>query len=264
MAITIFENIQEELRIDAETGVGYCSIRGAATIAGVDESTLREQFKSAGLEPSKLAESLVEKGFEGAELASFAQTGIPDLALAVILEYYAMYAGRHCNPTARVAYDSFAAIGIRTVIQNACRYEELVKQAIALPPSDVRLYNMIETLKFLEIDVHDPRFKRGLQGLVVNMLGIAQPTLSPDTMVYLGVVDKAEELGYPIALVNRFRSQLGKYVASIVASIGLPSREEKRLCNGMHRSINVYLDSPELSVAVREFMDAKVLAAAES
>ena len=258
MSITIFENIQKELRIDAVTGVGYCSIRGAATIAGVDQESVRKALKTgADLEPSKLAESLVEKGFKGADLTAFVQTGIPDLALAGILEYYAMYAGRYCNPTARAAYSSFAAIGIRTVIQNVCNHTT-APTPVALPPAAVQLHNMVEALKFLEVDVQNPRFKQGLQDLAVNMLGIAQPSLSGSATVYLGVAEKAQELGYPIGLVTQFRSQLGKYVASI----GLPSQKEKRLCHGTQRPINVYLDSPELSVAVCEFMDAKTLATA--
>ena len=224
MSITIFENIQKELRIDAATGVGYCSIRGAATIAGVDESTLREHFKSAGLEPSKMAESLVEKGFEGAGLTAFAQTGIPDLALAGILEYYAIDAGRYCNPTARAAYKSFAAIGIRTVIHNVCKHEEPVPTPIALPPVAVQLHNMVEALKFLEIDVQNPRFKQGLKDLAVNMLGIAKPSLPAPATVYLGVVEKAQELGYPVALVDQFRSQLAKvpHVCRRSGSVRIP------------------------------------------
>ena len=258
MAITIFENIQKELRIDAATGMGYCSIRGAATIAGVEHSSLVRCFQGGALEPSKLAESLMEKGFEGGALAEFPKTGIPDLALAGILEYYAIDAGRYCNPTARAAYKTFAAIGIRTVIQNVCKHEDPVPAPIALPPVAVQFHNMVSSLQAIGLDLSNPRFNQGLQDLAVNMLGIAQTTLSPATTVYLGVVEKAEGLGYPIGLVNQFRSQLGKYVASI----GLPSQKEKRLCNGTQRPINVYLDSPELSEAVCEFMDAKTLATA--
>ena len=134
-----------------------------------------------------------------------------------------------------------------------------VPTPIALPPVAVQVSNLADALKFFDIDTSNPRFKQGLQDIVLNTLGIGQQAISsaPAT-VYLGVVEKAQELGYPIALVDQFRSQLGKYVASI----GLPSQKEKRLCNGTQRPINVYLDSPELSIAVCEFMDAKTLATA--
>ena len=260
MSITIFENIQSELRVDPVTGIGYCSIRGAARIAGVDQNGLARNFRGEDLEPSKLAESLMDKGFKGEDLALFAQTGIPDLALAGILEYYAIDAGRYCNPTARAAYKTFASIGIRTVIQNVCKHEASLPASIALPSVDpIDAVNALAvSLKFFDIDISNPRFKQGLQDIVLNKLGIAQLSLPGSVTVYLGVAEKAQELGYPIGLVTQFRSQLGKYVASI----GLPSQKEKRLCNGTQRPINVYLDSPELSVAVCEFMDAKTLATA--
>ncbi len=129
---------------------------------------------------------------------------------------------------------------------------------IALPPAAVQLHNMVSSLQAIGLDLCNPRFKQGLQDLAVNMLGIAQSSLPGTATVYLGVAEKAEELGYPTGLVTQFRSQLGKYVASI----GLPSKKEKRLCNGTQRPLNVYLDSPELSEAVCEFMDAKTLATA--
>ena len=258
MPITIFENIQKELRIDAATGVGYCSIRGAARICGVDEQALRKSLKTgADFIASKMVQSLIAQGFEGADFIEFSVSGIPDSALALIVHYYAIEAGARCTDEARAALLAFTAIGIRTVIQNVCNHAP-TPTPNALPPSDVRLHNMVSSLQAIGLDLSNPRFQQGLQDLAVDMLGIARPALPAATTVYLGVVEKAQELGYPIALVDRFRSQLGKYVASI----GLPSQKEKRLCNGTQRPINVYLDSPALSVAVCEFMDAKTLATA--
>ena len=130
--LSTFDQIKKELRIDSATGVGYCSIRGAARIGGIDESSLRESFQSAGLAPSKLAQRLTAQGFEGAGLAQFSESGIPDIALAIVLEYYAFHAGRYCNGQARAAYLSFGAIGIRTVIQKACGKPESDQTIAAL------------------------------------------------------------------------------------------------------------------------------------
>ena len=190
-----------------------------------------------------MVQSLIAQGFEGADFIRFSVFGIPDSALALIVHYYAIDAGARCTDEAKAALLAFTAIGIRTVIQNVCKHEAPAPTPIALPPADIRLTSLVEALKFLEIDVQNPRFKQGLQDLAVDMLGIAQPSLPGTAITYLGVVEKAQELGYPIGLVTQFRSQLGKYVASI----GLPSQKEKRLCNGTQRPINVYLDSPELS-----------------
>ncbi|MCY6492134.1 hypothetical protein [Leptolyngbya sp. GGD] len=41
----------------------------------------------------------MDAGFESAELADFAQKGIPDRALAIIVEYYALEASQ-CRTTA--------------------------------------------------------------------------------------------------------------------------------------------------------------------
>lgn len=56
--------------------------------------------------------------------------------------------------------------------------------------------------------------------------------------------------------MTKHRSQLGKFVATF----DLERKQEKRLCNGTHREINLYLDCDDLRSAIAEFMDAKVLA----
>ncbi|NJL09357.1 MAG: hypothetical protein HC908_01500 [Calothrix sp. SM1_7_51] len=64
-----------------------------------------------------MAKKLVESGFVAGELTTWASTGIPDIGVAVILEYYAFDAGRYCKEQARRVYKAFAAIGIRTWMQ---------------------------------------------------------------------------------------------------------------------------------------------------
>ena len=129
---------------------------------------------------------------------------------------------------------------------------------IALPPVAVQVANLADALKFFDIDTSNPRLKQGLQDIVLNTLGIAQTSLPGSASVYLGVAEKAERLGYPVGLVTKHRSALGKYVKAS----GLESVKEERLCNGTARPINVYLDCHELTIAVCEFMDAKTLATA--
>lgn len=74
--------------------------------------------------------------------------------------------------------------------------------------------------------------------------------------IWLGVSERAEQLGYAVDLVTKNRSQLGKYVAAC----GLQMVKENRLCNGTQRPINLYLLCDKLDRAITEFMDAKVLA----
>jgi hypothetical protein len=68
-----------------------------ARLAGVDDSGLVRSFQAAEQNPSKLVEMLINTGLEGADILRFPKTGIPDEAVAVILEYYAMHAGKRCT-----------------------------------------------------------------------------------------------------------------------------------------------------------------------
>ena len=89
--VRIPDEIRNEFRIGAD-GKAFVSIRGAARIADVDHKALTKAFKTAGdINPSKLAQTLTESGFEPGD---FPETGIPDIALAIILKYYAFKANR--------------------------------------------------------------------------------------------------------------------------------------------------------------------------
>lgn len=137
---------------------------------------------------------------------------------------------------------------------------ELNKEPLptTLPPADIRVTNLIGSLTALGIELTNPRIKQGLQDLTLDLLGITTKSL-PSAVpidIWTGVAERAEELGYAPGLVVQYRSQLGKYVKSF----SLESKQEKRLCNGTQRPINIYKVSDELDSAIKEFMDAKVLA----
>ena len=239
--INAFENIQSELRVDPVTGIGYCSIRGAARIAGVSHVALINSFKTSGdFIPSKMVQTLVTHGFECGNFVEFSAGEIPDSALALIVHYYATSAGARCTSEAKAALLAFTSVGIRSVIQDITGYRQAVSvpTPIALPPSDIRLTNMVSSLQAIGVDLLNPRLKQGLQDLAVEMLGIGQTSLPGSAAVYLGVAEKAERLGYPVGLVVKNRSALGKYVKAS----GLESVKELRSCNGTDRPINLYED----------------------
>lgn len=85
MSLALIEEIKTEFRIN---DMGQCtvSIRGAARIVGVNHTTLVRQFKGGALELSKLTEKLAGIGLKG---GAFLDSGIPDIALSAIIEYYA-------------------------------------------------------------------------------------------------------------------------------------------------------------------------------
>jgi len=131
-------------------------------------------------------------------------------------------------------------------------------QQAQLPPADIRIVSLLGSLKDLGVDLDNPRFNQHIQDFVLNkILGVA-PSLDEAKEQWAGVAEVAEEMGYPIALITRHRSPLGKFVAAF----DLTRKSEKRFCNGQNRSINLYLVCDELKSAIAEFMDAKVLSTA--
>ena len=99
-----------------------------------------------------------------------------------------------------------------------------------------------------------------MQDLTLNILGVTQPQLPGTGDRWLGVAEKAEEMGYPVALVTRYRSALGLWVSKHIGETdGLERKTEKRLCNGTQREIFLYRDGEVLEEIVQEYMDVKAL-----
>ncbi|MGJ5627912.1 hypothetical protein [Nostoc sp. CALU 1950] len=115
--VEIIEQIKQEIQVNAN-GQGKASVRAAARLAGVDEKAIRSSLDSAELKPSRLAIILAEHGFHPAELREWKTNGIPDIAIAIILDYYAHEAGRYCTKQARLVCKAFNTIGVRAWIQD--------------------------------------------------------------------------------------------------------------------------------------------------
>jgi hypothetical protein len=110
-------------------------------------------------------------------------------------------------------------------------------------------------LKYLEeltgSGLKSARYKQGLIDLSANLLevgGSSQLSIEPDKR-WLGVAERAQELGYPIKLVVDNRSNLGKYVKKF----GLESTQEKRLCQGRMCDINIYPVTDELDSVINSY-----------
>jgi hypothetical protein len=85
----------------------------------------------------------------------------------------------------------------------------------SLPPADIRISNLINALQAIEFDITNPRFKQGLQDITGDILGLTKTVqLLPAEEIWLGTSERAEQLGYAIALVTKYRSTLGKFVKS--------------------------------------------------
>jgi hypothetical protein len=124
----VVNQIRQEIDVDIQ-GRGKASIRATARLAGIDDKSLRAAFTSAEQSPSPLATKLIEYGFDAAEQSSWSHLGIPDLAVSIVLEYYAFDAGRHSKEQAKSAYKAFASIGIRTWMQRIKGWQEVQTQS---------------------------------------------------------------------------------------------------------------------------------------
>jgi len=127
----ITAQIHDEMTLDAE-GKGSISMRGAARLAGVNVSTLSRHLTSStenvAFVPSTLAKKLTARGFQHSVGVAFS-----DLALAVILEYYAFDAGKRCTEQAKQCVGVFASIGIRAWVQDIKGYVKPSTQPIPQP-----------------------------------------------------------------------------------------------------------------------------------
>jgi hypothetical protein len=137
----VVKQIQSEFRVNPN-GQVFTSIRGAARLADIDESSIRTALHSAGQKPSRLAEFLIQEGFEGAELISWVTTGIPDIALALILEYYAHECQeRYRSEQAKLCCRAFNSIGIRDWVKKSIGWE--VQPANGITKTESRIEEML-------------------------------------------------------------------------------------------------------------------------
>lgn len=100
------QDIKKEMKVD-DNGVITFSLRGASRILGLHEKTL--SFTADKMN-SKTAQLLISYGFQ---VELFASTGVPDLALAVLADYYANDAGKYCTQEAKIACKVFVTVGVR-------------------------------------------------------------------------------------------------------------------------------------------------------
>ncbi len=115
--VHISEDLKQEFAIDSE-GRATVSIRGTARTLGIDESSLREACR-AGESTPQLAELLTEHGIDPAGIS---ESGVSDVALAIIAKYYA-YKSKKKSKQAENFDMAMSAFGIRTWIQNQLGYQ---------------------------------------------------------------------------------------------------------------------------------------------
>ena len=113
--VEVISGIRSHIKVDLE-GKGSISVNGLAMLLGISHSLL-----SCDRQPKKLAEMLGSKGFDSCDREF--KSGIPDIAVACIIEYYALHAQKPSN-NAKTLFSAFAAVGIRAWFQDVAGYEK--------------------------------------------------------------------------------------------------------------------------------------------
>lgn len=110
-----FDPSQFKLQPD---GTFRISIRGAASIAGIDHAGLVRSLRSAGDENAlPCARFLLAQGFEGGDVSAWGETGgIPEEALPFILEYYG-HQSTSPSEQARMVLLAFSRVGINAYLK---------------------------------------------------------------------------------------------------------------------------------------------------
>lgn len=241
----VIKQIKSEFRVDGEGRVTV-SLRGAARLAGIEQSSLSRAFQPDAQKPSQLAEFLINEGFEGDAQNAWLENGIPDTALALILEYYAHETQeRYRSIQAKLCCRAFNSIGIRTWIQKSIKWEKPQPKAIA---PEVEVAREVAEI-YTSLSDYNPRIAQLLVDSRVNRF-MGQVALPGTAEVWKGAVEIAEDLGYQTN--HRNRGKLGKHIKAIVGHLG---KEEKRLCNGTNRPIWLYPDNQEVRSAVESFFE---------
>ncbi|MDJ0536797.1 MAG: hypothetical protein QNJ70_30645, partial [Xenococcaceae cyanobacterium MO_207.B15] len=111
------ENIKQEFSLDSQ-GRASASQRGTARLAGVSLEAIRKLLLklSDNLDVPKILKSYAGYNFKGDNL--------PDIVVALIIEYYAFEAGRYCTKQAKLVFRAFATVGFRVWAQQQLGWKE--------------------------------------------------------------------------------------------------------------------------------------------
>ena len=239
-----------ELVINTRTGEAFATQSGYARMSGKDQSTISRRCSKLDA-PNAVKSSEIETGYGVKVVAlipaklvfKWAITDKPELAEAM------------GEAGATVYIHQLAGFKVTSDAVKKPTPTPTPTPPISLLPSDIRLVQMVSSLKDINFELLNPRFKQGLQDLAADMLGISTPLLPANARdgVWCGVVERAEQLGYGVESVLDNRNWLGRWIAARISD----RVKEVRLCNGTQRQINLYRQTPELDAAIVSYFDQK-------
>jgi hypothetical protein len=216
-------------------------IRGAASILGVEPSTVHRRLNKGVAETAYLsAEIQTEGGLQGVALITpavlfrLAMRYNPDLAVAMGT------AGAH------IFMLGLAGLQVKPVAPPASTHPQLPPHKEALEVSQC-IAEIHDNLSCLDPRLAQILIDRAMQTVMPQgkLAGASEPSLA-------GAVEIATSLGFK---VGKEQSSLGKAVAKAWReSTGTEPQKAKRECGGAMRNISVYpTDDPAVIVAIKTF-----------
>jgi hypothetical protein len=205
----VLQGIRSEIKVDTE-GKGSITRNGLCILLGISRSSLYAREI-----PLKLAEDLATLGFKDAR-ESF-ENGIPDIAVACIIKYYALYA-KNTSDNAKILLDAFSAIGIRAWFQDVVGFEK--------PKPLTKLEGYKEAQKAMEELITLMEYASNKPGLE-NIHSFA---LEADNTALSGLVTVDEIMTqYPTNFSHREKSTIGMYCSTAYRNLtGLAPTKVKK------------------------------------
>lgn len=225
----IIEQIKDEIKVDA-LGKGKASVRATARLVDVQQSSISKALTIDALKPSKIATMLIEQGFDGDALASWKESGIPDIALASIAHYYAYEAGRYCTNQAKLVCKAFAAIGIRVWIQGIKGWNK--GEVVSPKPSLLPTPTVDEIAQLIDLTLGKTDLDKNLvAGVKLNAIARQHPqlALAAETAKSALSIEVESNLLTPTAVGEKLSSTTGEVwsairVNKVLIEIGLQEK----------------------------------------
>jgi hypothetical protein len=235
-----------ELYWDEASGIIGTSQRGAATLLGIAETTLRNRLNKGAQETESLeAEILTDGGLQGARVLT------AESLFVLACDYKPELA--KLMGKAGAALFLLESAGLKVKVQSP-----EAPKPVPLPPTDVRLKNYTDALgtlgdMFGSDFISNPRLAQYFKDAAVNIVlpegGVAALPVSR----WCGAAEIAESLGVSPSVIRRRGSALGRHVAAWYRREGREPSRESRLVNGQQRQVMVYEDTPELRDVVANY-----------
>jgi hypothetical protein len=187
----VIDNVRSEISVDKQ-GRGKFSIRATGRICDVHHTTLLVNLSKPTYTLNK---RLVEAGFNP---SVFNTEGVPDIALAVIVDHYANEAGVYCTEYAKQAQRAFSTIGVRTWCQKVVGWSESNPQAGTVDTFTVEtmFQTLMEKINTLETEAKE-RVERLNKTIEKQELLLEAKTVEIDQMKQEEVIRQAKLTLYP-------------------------------------------------------------------